>query len=170
MTEARRTVRFVLVFAAIAACLFTVYTFPYREHGLSEDMFDSYLALYAQAVGAVLSLAEPQISVIHTDIVGRFALRIVKNCDAIEVHILYTAAVLAFPAPLARRLWGLALGHPIVIALNILRICSLYYVGWLAPTRFETFHMEIWPLLLIACTSLLFLGYARWAVPAPGRA
>jgi len=56
---------------------------------------------------------------------------------------------------------------PCALRLHV-RSCQ-YYIGVWAPSRFETFHLQFWPLLLVAATSLMFLGYARWAENARGR-
>ncbi len=46
---------------------------------------------------------DPTVRVTGTDLVGRFAVRIAENCDAVEVNILFTVAVLAFPRPGRKR-------------------------------------------------------------------
>jgi exosortase/archaeosortase family protein len=156
--------------------LFGVYAFPYQEAGLSEAWFEHYLSWHARAAGAVLAGLESVFSshvtvqVQGAVIGGRYPLEIVKNCDAIEILILFAAAVLAFPASLRQRAWGLALGLPALVLLNLLRICTLYFIGAHAPERFDTFHVEVWPLCLVAATTLLFLGYARWTQNAAVRA
>jgi hypothetical protein len=73
---ARQRVRYAVRFLLIAGVLFSLYTFPYAEHGLSERWFESYLAGYARLVGEVLRLFEPGISVEGTTIHGRYALNI----------------------------------------------------------------------------------------------
>lgn len=155
--------RFALTFVAIAGALFVVYTFPYARVGLSERWFESYLAFYARIAGTALSLFDPQVTVHHQDILGRYNLRIVKNCDAMEANILYASAVLAFPVSVRPRVIGVAGGVALLVALNVVRICSLYYVGILAPQAFPFFHLELWPLLLIASGAALFLGWATLA-------
>ena len=155
--------RFALTFGAIAGALFVVYTFPYAQVGVSERWFESYLGLYAQLAGKTLSLFDPQVTVHQQDILGRYNLRIVKNCDAMEANILYASAVLAFPVAVRARLIGLAGGVALLVLLNVIRICTLYYVGILAPQAFSFFHLELWPLLLIASGAALFLCWATLA-------
>lgn len=157
--------RFAITFAAIAGVAFLAYTFPYGQAGISEHWFSSYLALYARVAGAALALFEPGITVTGQDILGRFNLRIVKNCDAMEANILYASAVLAFPAPLRARLAGVAGGVLLLVALNVVRICSLYYVGLFAPRSFPFFHLELWPVVLVGAGAGLFLAWASHAGP-----
>jgi exosortase/archaeosortase family protein len=165
LDASRTRLRFALRFIAIAAVSFAVYTFPYREAGISEGLFERYLELYAQAAGFGLSLFERGIHVEGTLIAGRYPLQIVKNCDAIEINILFASAVLAFPATLSQRVFGLVGGLVALVLLNLVRIGSLYFIGVHMPERFEAFHLEIWPLCLVAAASLLFLGYASWVQP-----
>jgi exosortase/archaeosortase family protein len=159
----RARLRFALMFVLTAAVLFSVYAFPYQEAGLSEGAFETYLGWYARAAAWLLGFFDPQVHVAGTLIAGRFPLQIVKNCDAIEINVLFTAAVVAFPAHAGRRWLGLLVGLPLLIALNLARICSLYYIGVHMPERFELFHMELWPLVLVGCTALIFFVYTRWA-------
>lgn len=164
----RARLGFALRFVTTAAVLFAVYTFPYREAGLSEVWFERYLAAYARAAGVALAWLERVFGTgvnVHVQgavIGGRYPLEIVKNCDAIEINILFTSAVLAFPASLTQRAWGLLLGLPALVFINLVRICTLYFIGVHAPERFETFHVEVWPLCLVVATTLLFLAYTSW--------
>ncbi|HEX7669596.1 MAG TPA: exosortase H [Polyangiaceae bacterium] len=154
---------FALWFAATAGVLFAVYTFPYRENGISESGFTAYLSWYARLTGHVLALFDPSVTVHGQDIVGRYNLRIVKSCDAMEANILFVAAVLAFPESWKKRVIGVALGVPLLVAINVLRICSLYYIGIHVPKAFEFFHLELWPLVLIGSGLAAFLFWASWA-------
>jgi exosortase/archaeosortase family protein len=156
-------VRFAAGFVLVAGALFALYTFPYAENAISERWFDDYLAFYARAAGLALRQLDSAVSVSGSDILGRYPLRIVKNCDAIEVNILFVSAVLAFPTRWRRRALGLLLGLPALVALNITRICSLYFIGVSAPDSFELFHLEVWPLVLVGCAALLFLSWANWS-------
>jgi exosortase H (IPTLxxWG-CTERM-specific) len=159
--------RFALVFAAVAAVLLSIYAFPYSERGAVTRAFDAYLSGYAHMAGALLSLFDRHVSVTGTMINGRYALRIVKTCDAMEVNLLFVAAIVAFPAPWKRKLIALASGIGILAAVNLTRICSLYFVGLYAPSAFEAIHLEVWPLILVAVAVTMFVGWARWTSTPP---
>ena len=154
--------RFVIGFILIAGILFSIYCFPYAENGVSERWFNGYLSAYAGMAGTVLSILEPRVVVSGTNIVGRFSMEIVKNCDAMEANILLCSAILAFPSRWSRRLLSAALGLAVLIAANVTRICCLYYVGVYFPSSFEFVHLEIWPLLLIALAAGEFVFLAAW--------
>lgn len=154
-------IRFALTYAAIAGVLFSIYGFPFELFGAKTDWLSHYLEAYAQLAGGVLHLFDPQVSVSGSRIDGRFALQIVRNCDAIEINILFASAVLAFPAPLLRRGVVLLRGLLILVALNVARITCLYFVGVYSAGWFAVAHEEVLPLVMVAVTAGLFLVSAR---------
>jgi exosortase H (IPTLxxWG-CTERM-specific) len=164
----RARIRFAVVFAATGGALLTLYSFPYAEHGVREDWFARYLAVYARLAGVVLHLFDSGVRVVGNDIVGRTSLTVAKNCDAMDVTLLFSAAVIAFPAPWRRRLVGIAAGVAALTIVNVLRIASLYFVDLRWPSAFETIHAEVWPLLIVVLAAGAFLAWSRWA-QAPAR-
>ncbi len=160
-------VRFALGYVLVAALLFSIYGFPFELFGAKSDWLNGYLEAYAHLAGAALRLFESGIVVTGNRIDGRFSLEIVRNCDAIEVNILFASAVLAFPAPLARRLIALLGGLAILVAANVARICILYFVGVTHASWFAVAHEEVLPLVLIALTALTFVGWARYLTATP---
>ena len=166
----RASLRFGIVFASLASVLFVAYCFPYEKNGPSETFFQWYLRGYARLAGGLLSILEPSIKVAGNQINGRFSIAIVKNCDAMEVNILFVSAMLAFPAPWSRRLSATLFGLVILIAANLIRICSLYYIGIYAQGAFELAHIELFPLLLVVTAVLEFMLWTNWMAKRPTRA
>jgi exosortase/archaeosortase family protein len=159
--------RFALSFAVIATVLFTLYYFPYQENGLSEDWAAVHLENYAHVVGALLRLVEPSVIVSHNEIHGRFGMSIVKSCDAMEANMLFAAAVLSVPVVWWRKGAALVVGLAALVALNIARLCSLYYVGAFFPAEFELMHIDVWPVLMVAFAVLDFALCMRWMAAKP---
>jgi exosortase/archaeosortase family protein len=93
-----------------------------------------------------------------TVIYGSYSLQIVKNCDAADINIVFTSALLALPGALLRKLPLLLAGIAALVVANVGRICSLYFIGAHAPAWFKLAHEEVWPLLLVALTVCVFLG------------
>jgi exosortase/archaeosortase family protein len=58
-------------------------------------------------------------------------------------------------------------GTAAITAMNLLRLCTLYYLGESWPAGFEYAHRELWPLLLIAFSLVIFVAWAQRS-PAPG--
>jgi exosortase/archaeosortase family protein len=162
----RARLRFAVVFALVGGALLTLYSFPYAQHGIREDWFARYLALYARLAGLVLRVFDSGVHVAGNDIVGRVSLTVAKNCDAMDVSLLFVAAVVAFPAPWRRRLVGMGAGVAALTVVNVLRIVSLYYVDVHWPRAFEAVHAEVWPLAIVALAAGAFLAWCRWAQSA----
>lgn len=154
--------RFALRYAVIAAALFAAYAFPFELFGAERDPLDGYLRLFAQLAGTALHALDPGVSVDGTVINGRFPLQIIRNCDASEINILFSSAVLAFPTTTSRKLVSLTVGLTLLVTVNVLRICSLYFVGVHRLAWFKPLHEDVWPLLLVALGALLFLRIARY--------
>jgi exosortase/archaeosortase family protein len=150
-------IRFVVAYAVLTAVLFSIYGFPFELFGARQDWLSGYLEGYAHVAGGVLHWLDPSISVNGNRIDGRFSLQIVRNCDAIEINILFASAILAFPAPFVRRLLALICGLAILVSANVARICVLYFIGVHFPRWFAPAHEELLPLVLIVLTALLFL-------------
>jgi len=163
--ETNRSFRFAVSYAGLCAAFFIayfVYTFPYS--GLPYRIFTEYLRLYACAAGAVLHIFDPTVSVSGSTIAGRASLAIVRGCDGTEVLILFTSAVLASSIyPWKLRALGVVAGAAVLLVANVVRICCLYYVSARWPAAMDTWHFEIWPLILITTALGLFLGWMRWA-------
>jgi exosortase/archaeosortase family protein len=160
--------QFALKFMAIAAVGFGLYCFPYASDGAGEAFFKAYLSMYAHLAGSALSIVEPGVRVSGSVILGRSSMEIVKNCDAMEVIILFGAAVVATGGPWRRSVAALAAGVAALAAMNIFRICSLYFVAIHAPGAFEVVHLEVWPLLLIVFAVGMFAVCARWVRASDG--
>lgn len=167
-TDIRRArLRFAAIFVVVGGALLAAYSFPYAEHGVREDGFAAFLAFYARLAGGVLRFFDPSVRVVGAEIAGRASLIVAKNCDAMDVNILFAAAVVAYPARWSRRALGLAVGVGLLVAVNVLRIASLYFVQVHAPASFELIHAEVWPLALVALAVGAFLAWSRWAAPQP---
>src|SRR5262245_35432278 len=89
--------RFVIRFALLAGVLLAAYYFPYPNDSSVKLFFDDYLHGYAALAGGVLRWLEPTLVVRGQEIIGRYSLRIIKTCDAMDTQILLGSAFLAWP-------------------------------------------------------------------------
>lgn len=89
---------------------------------------------------------------------GRTSISVKRGCDALIPIFLFTSAVLAFPAPLRLKARGVFFGVLFLIAVNIVRIVSLYYTNIFYPQYFDLMHLEVWQVVFIG------LGIACWAI------
>jgi exosortase/archaeosortase family protein len=161
----RAPLRFAVSFGLLSAVFFgTYFVFAFPYSGLPYRLFTGYLHGYALAAAAVLHLFDTTVGVSGNNIIGRTSLAIVRGCDGTDVLILFSAAVIASsPHSWRLRALGVIAGAAMLSAANVVRICCLYYVGIHAPSAMEVWHLEVWPLILIASAVGLFVGWGRWA-------
>ena len=160
--EARKTtLRYLLRFALLASVSLTAYYFPYDPRGFAAACIRLYLAAYAHLAGGALSLVDASVHVVGTDILGQFNLTFAMNCDAMDVFILFSSAVIAFPSTGRRRVVGLVAGLLALVAINLLRIVSLYLVGVHFPSAFEFCHVDLWPIVIVVLTCTGFVAWVR---------
>lgn len=157
----RPILRFVLVFAVLTAAFNILYytklarTDLFRSY-LNANAFISALVLRgfgtdAHAVGGVLSGSA-------------FSMKIAVGCDALQPIALFSFAVLASPLPLRFKLPGLFAGTATLLALNVVRIVTLFWAGVHAPRVFEILHVDIWQTVFIVAALLLWVLWALWAL------
>ena len=155
----RAVLRFGLTFGILMALYYVVALLPWTDG----ELFPAYLECNARISNLILHWFGQASVVTGTTIRSpQFAITIRRGCDALEPSWLFCAAVLAFPAPWRRRLPGMAIGVTAILALNLVRIVSLYFLGIHLPGFFDTMHLEVWPVLFILAALLLWIGWLAW--------
>jgi exosortase/archaeosortase family protein len=91
-----------------------------------------------------------------------FAVQVRPGCDAYQASAVLLAGILAFPASPRQRLIGALLGVGALQTLNILRLAALLVAGAHDRALFERMHLEILPLVFVAASLALLLGWALW--------
>lgn len=89
-----------------------------------------------------------------------YSFRIIFECTAIFPIIIFIAAVLTYPCAWSRKLLGVVLGVPALVAINLVRVVSLFYVGHWFPSAVDALHLLVWQSLMIFCTVALWLLWA----------
>ncbi|HEB90626.1 MAG TPA: hypothetical protein ENI85_13725 [Deltaproteobacteria bacterium] len=93
-----------------------------------------------------------------------FAVSIIIECVGLLEMLIYSACVLAFPAPLRARLWGIPLGCAAIFVFNVLRITTLLVIGRHWNGYFDFFHLYFWQATLIAMIVGVLYGWIRFFV------
>ncbi len=91
-----------------------------------------------------------------------FAVSIEAGCNGVEAAIVLIAAVLAYPAPIARKLTAIAFGFCAIQAMNIARIISLFYLGQWNKDLFLWTHLYLWPVLIMLDVLVVFMLYLHY--------
>lgn len=126
--------------------------------------FKGYLEWIAWASAGILRLCGQQATALG-DVISSpgFSVRIVRNCDALEPTAAFVAAVIASPVRFARKIPGLAIGVPSLLAINLLRVVSLFYIGVHHKEIFERVHYEIWQAVFIVLAVVFWAIWVQWA-------
>ena len=90
-----------------------------------------------------------------------FAVSIIIECVGLLEMLIYSACVLAFPAPIRTRAYGVVLGCLAIYAFNVLRIVTLLIVGRHFEDYFDFFHIYFWQATLIAMIVSVLYGWIR---------
>ncbi|MFA7234355.1 MAG: hypothetical protein WC076_09605, partial [Terrimicrobiaceae bacterium] len=89
-------------------------------------------------------------------------LEVKTKCSGLYFCWLLCAAVLAFPAPWGLRIAGAVIGSVILLAVNILRVTTLFLVGCYYPGWFPAAHEQVWPLVSLLGIMLLMGTWLVW--------
>src|SRR5262249_39771603 len=91
--------------------------------------------------------------------VANFSVAIRNNCNAAYEMGLYAAATLAYPAPAGRRTSGILFAVAVLYLVNLIRVLSLLYTGYLVPGFFEAAHVYVWQVLFLVVVVGLWLSW-----------
>ncbi len=136
--------------------------FPYPPGSVPSRVLSWYVTMVARGAGAVLHVFDRNVSVDGVIIHGRYPLKIVLDCTAVDVQALYVAAVSSFPVPWRQRVAGALTGLALVSVANLLRVASLYFVGVYWPTAFHCLHEEVLQFAMVAVACLAFAIWVGW--------
>jgi len=158
-----RDLRFLLLFALFLGIFYLASVTSFAK----DRLFPSYLKLNARAAVPILnSLGQNVHADGHSLITPAtpssqaWSIVIERGCDAIEPSALFCAAVLASPVPLLSRLGAVLVGTVVLMALNFVRIVSLFLVGRYFRSAFDIVHLDVWQAVFIF---LAILFWALWA-------
>lgn len=120
-----------------------------------------FTAGIASVSGGILNVLGERVEVAGTEIrAPGFAVNIENGCNGVETALLFVSAVLAFPAPWRRRLFGLLFGFLAIQALNLVRVVTLFWIGLHRPALFNSSHTVLWQSLVVLFGVLIFLLWA----------
>lgn len=93
-------------------------------------------------------------------VIGSMVMNINHECTGVFVYMLFMSFVLAYPVPWRGRLAGLALGVPLIFAVNVMRLITLARVVEIYPQAFFYLHEYVWQGIF---TVLVLVGSIAWA-------
>jgi exosortase family protein XrtM len=132
---------------------------------LAEPLKIALVKLFTLNPSAVLiNLFTPheQVLVKHQLLLSPYAgLAVQKGCEGMEGVFLLCAAIAAFRTTLRQKLMGALAGLVIIMALNVSRLVSLYYVLRFEKMAFGLLHGYLWPGVIVLGGALYFLWWAE---------
>lgn len=93
---------------------------------------------------------------------GEAIITVEPGCTGFDYSWFLVAAIAAFPAPILGKVIGIAAGVSALLALNILRVSSLYWIGVHRPEHFAFVHEQLWAVLLNLTTVSLMVAWIMW--------
>ncbi len=94
-----------------------------------------------------------------------FAYDIHYRCTGFLPIAFLIVSILVCPGGLRTKAAGLAVGVPLLVVLNLIRLVHLYYVGVHNRAVFDLAHSVLWPGLMIFTVFGLWIAWKKWAGP-----
>lgn len=153
----RREAAFLAKFLGLLALFFALLA----PKPMNDAVVEPFTALVARAGGAAVRLfGEPAVMSGTAITSPRFSVNIRNGCNGIETILIFSAALLAFPAPWKAKLLGLLCGFALIQLVNLVRIVSLFFIGIHFPRLFEEWHLVVWQGIVVLFGVGLFLLWA----------
>jgi exosortase H (IPTLxxWG-CTERM-specific) len=102
-----------------------------------------------------------QSSIIH---LKGLSLDVKFGCNGLEAFLIYTVAVLAFPARTAKKVVGIVAGFLILQVLNVVRIAALGLSGIYLKDYFHYIHIYVAQGIMIVLALVIFLLWLNYAL------
>jgi exosortase/archaeosortase family protein len=122
------------------------------------SIFNGYIQFITYLSGNVLNIFSDNVEIGSLWLrYNTFTISVAFGCEGTEPLIIFLAGVFAFPIAFKYKLIGASLGISVLLVLNIFRIVALVLIGFHYNEMFTSFHEEIFPILFIFISILLWL-------------
>ncbi|CAB5105418.1 hypothetical protein D3OALGA1CA_1700 [Olavius algarvensis associated proteobacterium Delta 3] len=159
----RETWVFCIKFIGFCAVFFTLLNY------LPAKVFTEPMNEYTAAmISLLLSLIGISTSVNAATIssVG-FSVKIITECSAIYITILYSSFVMSYPTDLKSKLVGLLLGIPSLFLINLMRLVIIFLLGLHSRSAFHIAHVYIGQIAMILVVIIACIAWLRSIMPPP---
>lgn len=120
----------------------------------------------AKILGLLGVTSTVQGSVIH---LPSISLDVEFGCNGLEAVMIYSVAVLTFPATWKNRLLGIVAGFLVIQVLNLIRIVALAYAGVYHRDLFDLIHLYVAQGVMIAVALATFVLYLTYMSHGQGK-
>jgi len=156
----RLNLRFAVIMMIYGGAVFLVY----RDEVLGPLLAPLAVLTARMTAGALgligMDALRDQAVLAHPD---GFAYEIAYTCTGFLPAVTFIACILASSGTTGRKWVGIAWGVPLLIAVNLLRLTHLFYLGVNFPGAFGFAHEVLWEGLLAVSFIGLWLGWLHWS-------
>jgi exosortase/archaeosortase family protein len=156
----RADLRLLVALAALAAAVLTLF----RDSVVGPAMLPLE-EMTARAAAALIRLigieASRQANLIYQ--LDGFGYQISRGCVGLIPVAFLVVAICASDGDYRHKLVGVAIGIPLLIALNMARLVHLFYLGVYRPRAFHMAHKVVWQAVVIAAVFAAWLWWSMWA-------
>ena len=165
VAEWRRSVP-VVKFVGLYVALLLLFQIFYYQLVVGSAPFAVYLTWSGRAASVLLRAVGDSVVVSGDTMTSAFVMSIKQGCDGLQAMAVLVVGMAIFPTAWRARMLGALAGVLLLLALNVLRIASLFWFGQHRFGLFQTMHVHVWPAVLI----LFAVGFwAVWASLVPVR-
>jgi len=116
----------------------------------------------AKSTCGVLRVLGTDVATVGSSVVSeRFSISVVAACTGLFLTVVFSSAVLAYPARWRAKLLGLTAGVVAIYVMNIVRLVALFYVGVFFPQRVEQMHLLVLQSISILGVLVLWLFWVE---------
>jgi exosortase/archaeosortase family protein len=154
--------RFSLVYLAMMGAFFFVISFAplQRVIDINGVYTKGVVAATTRVLHAVGIPGSSEGSIIR---LPSISLDVKFGCNGLEAVMIYSVAVVAFPASWKKKALGVMAGFVVIQVINVLRIAGLAYAGVRFSSIFEYIHIYVAQGVMIAVALGVFLIYLSFA-------
>lgn len=117
----------------------------------------------ARLAGALLAVLGDAVTTASATLSGpSFACEVDTGCNGMTAVVLLAAGIMSFPSTWKRRLVGLAVLVPCILAVNTIRVAALFWTGVHAPRLFAFTHVYVWQVLVVTMAGVLWVIWLSW--------
>ena len=152
---AKPILRFILIFIVLLIVFSLAFGYL-RSH--SQNYVQDYINFTAFVVSGILNFLGFKAGLYQATLsLSNFSVEVVLECAAVYQILVFTAAVLAFPATWKKKILGIVIGAPVLYVIDLFRIMGLLLVGNYLPKFFDFTHLYTGQMFVIFVVILLWL-------------
>lgn len=143
--------KFLIVFILLLAFLFLVFYFMENQFDFLRiwtakitAFFSNIFGMEAKAYGTSLILKNMTFEIIH-------------ECTGIFALMIYFSCTIAYPTNWKNKIIGISIGFPFILAMNMVRMIFLVYIGDYHQNIFDYVHSYLWQGTFIIFIILVWL-------------